>query len=406
MINQLIHRLLKRRHFWRHATFSEVAELYASRLLRLFALRLVSAFTSVYLFQEGFSVLFIVLYWAAFYGLKVPFSWPGALLIARFGPKHATLVSNIVSSIAMVALPFVTDPVYGAAALAAWLVLQAFSGSMNDLAYLVDFSKVKNVQHAGKELGYMNIVEKIAAGSSPVIGGFTAYLFGPESIMVIAAVFFMLSAVPLLLTAEPIKLQKGLNFRRYPWRMTARSFVAQAALGFDVFVTGTAWSLFLVLVVFVSGTDRVYAEIGVVTSVTLFIALLASYGFGRLIDHRKGGELLRYATRLNSVVHVVRMFVTTPVGVVLANAFNEAATAGYSMPFMRGMFDLADRSGKRIEYLFIIEMAGNFGAMIAALVLAGLLLVLDAAASIQVFFLVAAFVTLLITSAKFPLYRR
>ncbi len=406
MINTLIHRFLKRRHFWRHASFSEVAELYASRLLRLFALRLVSAFTSVFLYQEGFSVLFIVLFWAAFYALKVPFAWPGALLIARFGPKHATLASNIISAAAMVALPLVTDPVFGTAALAIWLVLQACSGSMNDLAYLVDFSKVKNVQHAGKELGYMNIIEKIAAGSSPVIGGFIAFYFGPESIMVIAAVFFLLSAVPLLLTAEPTKLQHGLNFRKYPWRLTSRSFIAQASLGFDVLTTGTAWSLFLVLVIFVSGGDRVYAEIGIVTSVTLFIALIASYGFGRLIDHRRGGELMQYAVRLNSVIHVLRLFVTTPLGVVFANAFNEAATAGYTMPFMRGMFDLADRSGKRIEYLFIMEMAGNFGAMIGALVLAGLLLITTEVMAIQTFFVIAAAATLFIGFAKFPLYRK
>lgn len=406
MINQLIHRFLKRRHFWRHASFSEVAELYASRLLRLFALRLVSAFTSVFLYQEGFSVLFIVLFWAVFYALKVPFSWPGALLIARFGPKHATLASNIISAAAMVALPFVTDPTFGTVALASWLLLQACSGSMNDLAYLVDFSKVKNIEHAGKELGFMNIIEKIAAGSSPVIGGFIAFYFGPESIMVIAAVFFLLSAVPLLLTAEPTKLQHGLNFRKYPWRLTSRSLVAQTSLGFDVFTTGTAWSLFLVLVIFVSGGDRVYAEIGVVTSVTLFIALLASYGFGRLIDHRRGGELLRYAVRMNSAIHVLRLFVTTPVGVVMANAFNEAATAGYNMPFMRGMFDVADRSGKRIEYMFLIEMAGNFGAAIGALLLAGLLLVVEDVIALQTFFIITAIVTLLIGFAKFPLYKR
>lgn len=406
MINTLIHRFLKRRHFWRHASFSEVAELYASRLLRLFALRLVSAFTSVFLYQEGFSVLFIVLFWAVLYGLKVPFSWPGALLIARFGPKHATLASNIISAVAMLALPFVTDPVFGTAALAIWLVLQAGSSSMNDLAYLVDFSKIKNVEHAGKELGYMNIVEKIAAGSSPVIGGFIAFYFGPESIMVIAAIFFLLSAVPLLLTAEPTKLQHGLNFRKYPWRLTSRSFLAQTSLGFDVFTTGTAWSLFLVLVIFVSGGDRVYAEIGIVTSVTLFTALAASYGFGRLIDHRRGGELLQYAVRLNSVIHVLRIFVTTPLGVVFANAFNEAATAGYTMPLMRGMFDLADRSGKRIEYLFIMEMAGNFGAMIGALVLAGLLLIANDVMALQTFFVIAAVATLFISFAKFPLYRK
>jgi MFS family permease len=406
MLNTLIHRFLKRRHFWRHASFSEVAELYASRMMRLFALRLVSTFTSVYLYQEGFSLLFIALYWASFYALKVVFSWPAAQLIARFGPKHATLLSNIISAVAMLALPFVTHPVYGTAALAIWVILQACSGAMNDLAYMVDFSKVKDTVHAGKELGYMNIVEKVATGSSPIIGGFIALWYGAESIMFLAAVFFLMSAIPLMLTAEPTKLQQGLNFTRFPWRRTWRSYVAEAAVGFDVFATGIAWSLFLILVVFVSGTDKVYAEIGIVTSVTLLVALLASYSFGRLIDHRRGGELLRFATRLNSVIHVTRVFVSTPIGVVLTNAINEVATAGYNMPFMRGMFDLADRTNKRIEYLFIIEMVVNFGAMLGALTLAAILLVFEGTLAIQTLFVITAVVTLLIATPRFALYRK
>lgn len=406
MINSLIHRFLKRRHFWRHATFGEVAELYASRLLRMFALRLVSTFTSVYLYLEGFPLVFIALYWAAFYLLKVVFSWPSARIVAQFGPKHATLYSNIMAAVAMIFFPFVTDPVFGVAALATWCIVQAFSGAMNDLAYLVDFSKVKSADHAGKEIGYMNIIEKIAAGSSPIVGGFLALAFGPEFVMVLAAGFFLLSAGPLFLTAEPVKLQNGLSFKRFPWRMTARSFLAYGSVGFDVLATGVAWSLFLVVVVFTAGNDTVYAQVGIVTSITLIVALLASYSYGRLIDHRRGRELLRFGAWLNSSLHVLRPFVTTPVGVVMTNAINEIATAGYLMPFNRGMFDLADRTGKRIEYVFILEMVVNFGAGLGALTLAALFYFVDEPMSFQVLFLVTAVVTLLIMTPKFPLYRR
>ena len=180
MIQQIIHRLLLRRHFWRYASFSEVAELYASRTLRLFALRIVTTFTSVYLFLEGYSLIFLAFFWAAFYLVKVVFSYPSARIIAHFGPKHATLYSNIISAVGMVFLPFTAE--YGLYALVPWLVLQALSGTLNDLSYLVDFSKVKNIEHAGKEIGYMNIFEKVASGLSPVIGGFLAFWFGPEII--------------------------------------------------------------------------------------------------------------------------------------------------------------------------------------------------------------------------------
>ncbi len=408
MLQALIHRLLKRRHFWRYATFSEVAELYASRTMRIFALRLVSVFASIYLFQNGYSLAFIAFFWGAFYLMKVPFSWPSARIAAMYGPKHGTLMSNIISAMAMVLLAFLPHPEYGLYALMTWCVLQAFSSTLNDLCYLIDFSKVKDIDHAGKELGYMNIFEKVATGLSPVIGGVLALWFGPAIIMIISALLFLFSAAPLLKTPEPTKIHRRLNFSDFPWRQTWRSFLAEGAVGFDVFATGTAWTLFMTVVVFAGSNDsnRIYAEVGFVTSVTVFVALLASYSYGRLIDHRRGRLLLRVSTFTNSLIHVSRAFVTTPVGVVYTNAANEAATTGFSMAFMRGMFDTADRSGRRIEYLFIIEMVVNFGAAIGAAVLGLLLLVFSEVLSLQVFFILTAGVALLIATPKFALYRR
>ena len=59
MIHRASNSLLKRRHFWRYASFSEVAELYASRLLRIFALNMISLFIAVYLYNQGYSLPFI-----------------------------------------------------------------------------------------------------------------------------------------------------------------------------------------------------------------------------------------------------------------------------------------------------------------------------------------------------------
>lgn len=406
MLQRLIHRLLKRRHFWRHASFSEIAELYASRTMRIFALRLISVFTSVFLYQSGYSLTFIALFWTAFYLLKIPFSWPSAIIAARLGPKHGTLISNVVSAAAMVALPFATNPDYGIIALSIWCGLQAFSGSMNDLCYMIDFSKVKNITHAGKEIGFMNIFEKIATGLSPLIGGFIALMFGPESVMILSAVFFLLSAVPLLLTAEQTLTKQRLNFTGFPWRATWRSLVAQASVGVDVFSTGIAWSLFLIVVVFNSGTDQVYAEIGTVASVTIFVALIAAYVFGRVIDGRRGGELLRASALANSGVHLLRPLVSTPVGVVLLNIINEATTTGYAMPFMRGLFDTADLTGKRVEYLFLIEMVVNLGAAFGALLLGLLFSLFAGAISLHIFFICAAVLTLPIMAPRFALYKK
>lgn len=408
MIQTLLLRFLKRRHFWRYASFSEVAELYASRTMRLFALRMASVFTSIYLYQLGYSLAFIAFFWAGFYLLKVVFAWPSARIAARRGPKHGTLISNIISAVSMVLLIYVGSPEYGLYALYVWCVMQAFSGCLNDLCYMVDFSKVKSAEHAGKEIGYMNIFERVSSGLSPVIGGFLAYLAGPHFVMGVSALLFLLSSVPLLQTGEPTKVNRRLNFVGFPWRTTWRSFVAEGAVGYDVFVTATAWSLFMTVGVFMANQESndIYAQVGAVTSVAMLASLVASYTYGKLIDRRRGRQLLLFSTILNTLVHAGRPFVSTPLGVVYTNVANELATTGMSMAFMRGLFDTADLSGRRIEYLFIIEMVVNLGAALSAVFLGSLLLFMSDMLSLQIFFAISAVITLLIATPRFSLYRR
>lgn len=85
---------------------------------------------------------------------------------------------------------------------------------------------------------------------------------------------------------------------------------------------------------------------------------------------------------------------------------NETATTGYTMAFIRGMFDLADRSGHRIAYLLLVEVSLNVGSLLISLVLLGCALVLAAPAALSVSFFIAAALTLSIAFANFPLYRR
>lgn len=405
MLYRIIHRILLRRHFWRYATFSEVAELYVSRMFRMFALKFVAVFTSVYLFELGYGLVFIGLFWAAFYFLKALFAWPSAKIAARFGPKHGILYSNVISAVAMIFLPFV--PEYGLAVLGVWCVLHAFSCCLNNLCYMIDFSKVKSMDHAGKEIGYMSIVEKVATGISPLVGGVVAFLFGPSAAIMLSAAFFLMSAMPLLRTAEPTRLNQKLHFKGFPWRGVWRSLVAEVGIGADVFATGNAWSLYMVVMIFALDGDEVYAKIGFFTSLTLFIGMVASYAFGRLIDRRQGLLLLWSSVIVNSLTHVFRPTVGSVAGIVANNAVNDVATTGYNMAFTRGVFDTADRSGFRIMYLFLVEIVANLGAGVASLLfsLSFYLLVVPKNGFMAFFVLIAAF-TLVIAAPRFALYRK
>jgi MFS family permease len=141
MVKSFFHSLLLRRHFWRYASLSEVAELYVSRMLRMAALNIAGVFMSIYLYQLGYTIAIIGLFWAGFFGLKTILALPIARIIAWIGPKHAILISNILYIPAMVS--FALLPVFGTWLLYVSLLFQAVSATMYSIGYLIDFSKVK-----------------------------------------------------------------------------------------------------------------------------------------------------------------------------------------------------------------------------------------------------------------------
>jgi MFS family permease len=405
MLQKILHRILVRRHFWRYASFSEIAELYASRMLRMLALNIVASFMSIFLYQHGFSISFIALFWGIFYLFKSCVAIPLAAIAARIGAKHAILVSNILYIPTMIAFALV--PEYGTWLLIFVVVLQGSSSALYSISYSTDFSKVKSIDHAGKEIAYMNIVEKVTTGLSPLIGGLLAFAFGPQVVLVIAAFLFTLAAAPLLRTGEQERPHQKLNFKGFPWHLIRPNIVPELAIGFDVFTSGTVWSLFVaIFIIGVNASNGVYAANGILLSVVLFAALGASYTYGKLIDGKKGKLLLRIASFGNSLTHFMRGFIVTPVAVAGLNVANEAATTGYTMAYTRGLFDNADLSGERVTYLGIIEVQSNLGAAIGGFVLFVLASMMDGYLSIHIFFFIAAAVVLLVAFAKFPLYRK
>lgn len=405
MIRQFFHRFLLRRHFWRYATFSEVAEIYTSRTLRTMAINLAAALMSVYLYQNGYSLLFIAGYWAVYYFLKMFMSLPWAKYVAYYGPKHATLLSNLLYIPALIAFTYV--PEWGLWAMAVTCVAQGASATIYDLSYLINFSKVKSTQHAGKEIAYMNMFEKIATGLSPLIGGVVAFVFGPETTLWVASALFVLASLPLLASPEPTKTRQKLMFRGFPWRTTWRSLRAETAVGFDIVASGTVWSLFVVVGVLGMTGDDVYAKLGALLTVVLLAALVSSYAYGRLIDRRRGGDLLRFSVIAKSVTYLMRPFIGSVGGVVTMNAANEVVSTGYAMSFTRGLFDTADLTGQRITYLGLINLTLNIGGFLSCLVWwLAMLIMSDALAGMSVYFFVCAVVVLLIATPRFSLYRK
>ncbi len=363
MFRKIISFVFRRRHYWRSVSFDEIAELYTSRLITTFAINIINLFAAVYLYKLGYSLSFIALFYGIFYVVRIPFAVLAAKFVAYFGPKHGILMANLLRIPSLAAFALV--PIAGDNALwaiAAFGLFQQLSAAAYEIAYTTDFSKVKHAEHAGREIGTMQVIDKIARVASPIIGGVVASMWSPQATIILAAILFTFSAMPLFASVEPTTTKVKLRLSGFPWRLGLPSIISQSVVGVDYVVSGMAWTLFITLFLFAQLHDNIYMALGGLASLGVAVSMVAAWVFGRLVDRHKGDVLLTLGIFGNTITHLFRPFIGTTTGVMGVSVANETATSAYVLAFTRVVFDVADSSGFRITYLMFSQMSIAFGA--------------------------------------------
>ncbi len=398
MIRKIIYRLLHKRHHWRLASFDEIAELYLSRLMTMFALNLVNMFAGIYLYKLGYSIIYIGIFYSLLYLLRSIMLVASAYYIARFGPKHSTLMAAILQMLSFAAFAMVET--YGLWAIIAFGVMQKIAGALYDMAYMTDFSKVKHPEHVGKELGVMQMLEKLGKLIAPFIGGLVASLFSIQITIIVASLSFLLAAMPLLRTAEPIRLGEKISYKSIKWKRWLPSMLSYSALGYAYEAGTLTWGLFLTLVVFSESGQGIYAIIGVLSSLSILLSMYIARTFGKLVDRKKGRELLTFGAIGNNISFILRAFVDSALSVVLLKILVELSASASRMSIKRVVLDIADSSGQRLPYLSLVFIASAIGSGLACLVMVLSVWLLGPVNGIKIAFIIASFYQLLLLASR------
>lgn len=353
MFKKIFSRFIVRRHYWRNVGFDELTELYTSMMFRSLAMGMVGIFVPIYLYQHGYPVWQILLFYMWTFVFHMIVSIIAAFVIARYGPKHTILLSYLFQAISMVGLIYI-DSYNLPLVLIALLfgTAQAFFFT----AFHINFSKIKHSDHGGKEVGWMYVMQKIGAVAGPGLGGLVAYLFGSQYIFVMALGLLFIGIIPLFLTSEPVKTHQKLSFS-LKLGSIRRDLVSYCSLQLENTITIVVWPLFIGVLVF---RDNPYVQLGGVASISIIASLIIAKSIGSMIDKRKGRQLLRFGAVINAVLHLFRPSVGGFSSVLAVNLVNEGVTIAYTMPMTKGLYDAADElPGYRIVYICTIEAVGG-----------------------------------------------
>lgn len=397
MIQTLIKRFLRHRHYWRDIGFDELSELYTSMTFRSLAQSIVGIFIPLYLYNLGYSIAEIFLFFAEVYIFWQLMAVAAAWVVARIGPKHSMLASHFLIIISMTML--ITVGSIG------WPLplIALFFGASNGLflvAFHVDFSKVKHTEHGGKEVGWMFIMQKLGLALGPILGGIVAYFFGAQYIFLVAALLLFGGALPLFLTEEPVKTHQHIDFARMNLGDVKRDIVAFSALGIENIAALIIWPFFMGIVIFQSNP---YLNIGVVISASVVVTFVASRSIGKVIDEKRGRHLLRIGVVAIALLHLVRVFVRGFPQTFAVNILNEIFTPMYRMPLIKGFYDAADDyPGLRIVYISTVEAVSAFArAMFFLLAAAVAYVIVSVSLAFGIMFVLAAVASLLIATERF-----
>lgn len=382
------------------ATFDEVRILYLAKMLRILAANLSSGFVLMYIFKLGYGWTGVFAYLVVIYILKAVSVYFGGFFVAKYGPKHGMLLSNLTYIPTLIFTAMAEQ--FGLVAIILGLIFQAISISVYNFSQYVGFSKVKNVKHSGRQIGVMYIVEKFASALAPLAGGFFAANFGAPSMMLVSAVLFGVSAIPLLATKEATTPNIKLDFKTFPVKNHWRNFLAQG-VGGVYGVSGHLWTL--AAPIFVFANFNAYGVIGVLASLSAVFSMIAAIIYGKIVDGKSGQKLLRATVVSKAIVAVLRsIFLENPVFIGLSNPVEGIVGVGFQMSNSKGAFSDADKSGRRIEYFAIFEICFMIGGLITAFIAAGLFAFFGAKNGMRSFLMFSSVAMLLILVSKYPVY--
>ena len=216
----------------------------------------------------------------------------------------------------------------------------------------------------GKESSKAMVAQKLAEIASPFAGGLIVSMLGFNWLYVLALFFVTISALPLFL--DRIE-KKDMHWNLTEFKKDLFSFRQRHLnLGFiGEGLEGTIpfWPLFIYL--YLGKVEKV----GMITSVSMLVAVLALYLLGKYTDKRGKGWAKKFFFGLTAV-WLLRPFFRTVLGFTLIDSFYYIFYSFMMLGVYSYIYEFAHREHK-FQFLvrreFLIHLAGSAGCLLMAL---------------------------------------
>ena len=332
----------------------ELNELYLTISIKSLALSMIGIFVPIFLWQLGYSIFTILLFFAVLAGTHSLGALPAAKLASRYGFKHSILFSRVILIIGLLFLITLEQYQWS---LFIPAILFGSSASLFWVSYHVDFSLFSDSKKRVQEVSIAKIVSSLVTVIGPLIGGLILFFFNYTVLFVIVSSILVIGVIPLFFSKDvhkPIEF----SFRGLFKGQKIRDSLSFLGFGFENAASNVIWPLFL----FTTILAGQFTSLGLITSAGLFFAFISTYLVGKFSDTRRQ-LVLKVGSISNAIVWGLRALVRTPLQVFGIDSIGGITRTMMNIPFEAKSYDNANK-GDVVKYIVYRETIINFGRVI------------------------------------------
>lgn len=350
----------------------ELGRLYWAHTVKELAANMVTIFVPIYLFQLGYTIQSILIYFllaTVFWGATQA---PLLRWANRIGFHRAMGLSLIIEGFQILMLATITQfhwPLWSIA------LVWGISISLYWSLFRACFTRSLLHKRVAPAVGVSSALLMFALGLAPAIGGAIASGFGIGLLYMLAMVCFAAAAVPLFFGPEFIK-NETYDLKKTPWRRIWRDLAANMGSEVDASIAANIWPLFIFLIV------PTYVGVGLLSSA----AVIASIMIALYVGHRRSKEITEYLKNGSSVIsltNAVRLITQSAGQIAGVNFFNGLGQALMVTPFYSRYYQNAERE-PLLPYLYAMQMT----CVVGDFLLFGSLLLLSFVVSVKTVLLI------------------
>lgn len=349
----------------------QVKELYLSTTMVHFALAMVMFWEPIYLYQIGYSLQKIMLFYLVTYVgymLAMPL---GAKFAKKYGYETSLLLGTCLYAFFYIGLYLIKD--YPALFYIVAL-LYTWQKTFYWPAYHANFARFSNSREEGREVSAMTVVTSLVYIIGPALAGLIISLWGYATLFVVVSVIFFASNIPPLLTKEkfiPEGFSYGHVYRQLFSRQNRKSLVAYLGFG-EEFVVLVIWPIFISIVI------NNILDTGLVVALATLVTTIVTLYVGKLSDKNTKHRVLSLGSVFYSLAWFIRIFVVNATGIFFLDTFSRLGKNTIAVPlttitYERAKSLKADQHHHIMSNVVFFEMGLVLGKLIAILLIYGLL---------------------------------